>query len=95
MPTPGVSDLGTCMLAGRIDRNGLATAVAVLPHSNRWPVSYEPGPPPALLRGAGCGRCTTELKLPHPLVALTLCERIDLGPMSSRETSVKRAGMPA
>ena len=77
MPTPGVSDLGTCMLAGRTDRNGLATAVAVLPHSNRWPVSYEPGPPPALLRGADCGRCTTELKLPRPLVAWTLCERIE------------------
>ena len=56
-------------MAGRTDRNGLATAVAVLPHSNRWPVSYEPGPPPALLRGADCGRCTTELKLPRPLVA--------------------------
>ena len=32
---------------------------------------------PALLRGADCGRCTTELKLPRPLVAWTLCERIE------------------
>ena len=32
---------------------------------------------PALLRGADCGRRTTELELPRPPVAWMLCERIE------------------
>eukprot|EP00964_Phaeocystis_antarctica_P035334 scaffold20169_cov69-Phaeocystis_antarctica.AAC.9 len=71
------------MLAGRLDRKPLVTVVAVRPQSNRWPVSYEPGPPPALLRGADCGLSTTELKPPRPWLAWTLCERIERAEIAS------------